>query len=103
MKREILLLTSLLEENLFQRLALVFQGLVVYWQATIWVEKGAIYETLLTISLVWITIFGLLAIYSLIDKTFKTLHAANRSSIFCYENDYSKYKTYFWNNCNLFI
>ena len=72
----------MLEENLFQRLALVFQGLVVYWQTNIWVEKGAIYETLLTIFLVWITIFGLLAIYSLIDKTFKTLHALKEVQFF---------------------
>src|SRR5574344_1282803 len=82
LKKRNIITTSLLEENLFQRLALVFQGLVVYWQATIWVEKGAIYETLLTISLVWITIFGLLAIYSLIDKTFKTLHAATEVQFF---------------------
>src|SRR5574344_1320813 len=75
LKKRNIITTSLLEENFFQ-------GLVVYWQATIWVEKGTIYETLLTISLVWITIFGLLAIYSLIDKTFKTLHAATEVQFF---------------------
>ena len=81
-RKQNLITTSLLEENLFQRLALVFQGLVVYWQATIWVERGGVYETLLTISLIWITIFGLLAIYSLIDKAFKTLHTATEVQLF---------------------
>ena len=69
-------------ENLLQRLALLFQGLIVNWQTTIWIEKGYIYETLTVISLVWIYVFGLLAIYSLIDRIFKTLHRKTNTPFF---------------------
>ena len=39
-KKRNFITSSLLEENLFQRLALLFQGLIVNWQTTIWIEKG---------------------------------------------------------------
>ena len=81
-KKRNFITSSLLEENLFQRLALLFQGLIVNWQTTIWIEKGYIYETLTVISLVWIYVFGLLAIYSLIDRIFKTLHRKTNTPFF---------------------
>ncbi|WP_198304739.1 mechanosensitive ion channel family protein [Arcobacter vandammei] len=102
-KRRNIITSSLLEENLFQRLALLFQGLVVYWQTTIWIEKGSIYETLLTISLVWISIFGLLAIYSIIDKTFKTLHTATEVQFFATRTIIQSIKLIFGIVCFIYI
>ncbi len=102
-KKRNLITSSLLEENLFQRLALVFQGLVVYWQANIWIEKGSIYETLLIISSVWISIFGLLAIYSLIDKTFKTLHAATEVQFFAMRTIIQSIKLIFGIICFIYV
>ncbi|QKF59752.1 mechanosensitive ion channel family protein [Aliarcobacter lanthieri] len=97
------LTSSLLESNLFQRLALVFQGLVVYWQTTIWVEEGYIYETLLTISLVWISIFGLLAIYSLIDKIFRTLYIKTQTPFFAMQTVIQSIKLIFGIICFIYV
>ncbi|AXK48306.1 miniconductance mechanosensitive channel [Aliarcobacter trophiarum LMG 25534] len=102
-KKKNIITRALLEESLFQRLALVFQGLVVYWQSTIWIEKGVIYETLLTISLVWISIFGLLAIYSIIDKTFKTLHTATDVQFFAMRTIIQSIKLIFGIICFIYI
>ncbi|MFA7086053.1 MAG: mechanosensitive ion channel domain-containing protein [Aliarcobacter sp.] len=95
--------STLLESNLFQRLALVFQGLVVYWQTTIWIEKGYIYETLLTISLVWISIFGLLSVYSLIDRTFKNLYIATQTPFFAMQSVIQSIKLIFGIICFIYI
>ncbi|QKF72870.1 miniconductance mechanosensitive channel protein [Aliarcobacter faecis] len=95
--------SSLLESNLFQRLALVFQGLVVYWQTTIWVEDGYMYETLLTISLVWISIFGLLATYSLIDKIFKTLYIKTQTPFFAMQTVIQSIKLVFGIICFIYV
>ncbi|WP_418180920.1 mechanosensitive ion channel family protein [Aliarcobacter lanthieri] len=97
------LTSSLLESNLFQRLALVFQGLVVYWQTTIWIEEGYIYETLLTISLIWISIFGLLAIYSLIDKIFRTLYIKTQTPFFAMQTVIQSIKLIFGIICFIYV
>ena len=102
-KRTNFLTSSLLESNLFQRLALVFQGLIVYWQTNIWVEKGYVYEVLLTISLIWISIFGLLATYSLIDKTFKTLHNKTQTPFFAMQSVIQSIKLIFGIICFIYI
>ncbi|RBQ28983.1 mechanosensitive ion channel family protein [Aliarcobacter vitoriensis] len=102
-KKKNLITSALLEENLFERLALVFQGLVVYWQTNIWIEKGYIYETLLTISLVWIVIFGLLATYSLIDKIFKTLYNKTKIPFFDMQTVIQSIKLIFGIICFIYI
>lgn len=102
-KRQNIITSSLLESNLFQRLALVFQGLVVYWQTTIWIEKGVIYEMLLSISLVWISIFGLLAIYSIIDKFFNTLYTRTKVEFFAMQTVIQSIKLIFGIICFIYI
>jgi len=102
-KRKNLVTSSLLQENLFERLALVLQGLVVYWQTNIWIEKGFIYETLITISLVWIAIFGLLATYSLIDKLFKTFYMKTKIPFFDMQTVIQSIKLVFGIICFIYI
>ena len=102
-KRRNVFTSILLELNLFQRLALVFQGLLVYWQTTIWVVDGFIYETLLTISLIWIFIFGLLAIYSLIDRTFKTLYHKTQTPFFAMQSVIQSIKLIFGIICFIYV
>ena len=102
-RRENFITSSLLESNLFQRLALVFQGMLVYWQTTIWIPKGIIYEIFLTFSLVWISIFGLLATYSVIDKIFKTLHEATDVAFFDMKSVIQSIKLIFGLICFIYI
>jgi len=102
-KRKNLITSSLLQENLFERLALVLQGLVVYWQTNIWIDKGFIYETLLTISLIWIAIFGLLATYSLIDKVFKTFYMKTKIPFFDMQTVIQSIKLVFGIICFIYI
>lgn len=102
-KRTNVLTSTLLESNLFERLALVFQGLIVYWQTTIWISKGFLYETLLTLSLVWISIFGLLSIYSIIDKVFKALYNATQTSFFAMQSVIQSIKLIFGIICFIYV
>lgn len=102
-KKRNLITSSLLEENLFQRLALLFQGVIVNWQTTIWIEKGYIYETLIVVSLVWIYVFGLLAIYSLIDKIFKTLHRKTHTPFFAMQSVIQSIKLIFGIICFIYV
>ena len=102
-KKRNFITSSLLEENLFQRLALLFQGLIVNWQTTIWIEKGYIYETLIVVSLVWIYVFGLLAIYSLIDKIFKTLHRKTHTPFFAMQSVIQSIKLIFGIICFIYV
>ncbi|MCT7484246.1 mechanosensitive ion channel family protein [Aliarcobacter cryaerophilus] len=102
-KKKNFITSTLLESNLFQRLALVFQGLVVYWQTNIWIEKGFIYETLITISLVWISIFGLLAVYSIIDKVFSTLYQKTQTPFFAMQTVIQSIKLIFGIICFIYI
>lgn len=102
-RRKNFITSSLLESNLFQRLALVFQGMLVYWQTTIWIPKGAIYEIFLVFSLVWISIFGLLAVYSIIDKIFRTLHEATEVAFFDMKSVIQSIKLIFGLICFIYI
>ena len=102
-KKRNFITSSLLEENLFQRLALLFQGVIVNWQTTIWIEKGYIYETLIVVSLVWIYVFGLLAIYSLIDKIFKTLHRKTHTPFFAMQSVIQSIKLIFGIICFIYV
>lgn len=82
LKKRTLLTSSLIEENIFQRVALVFQGVIVYWQSHIWLQNGVAYEIFSSFSIVWIAIFGLLLAYSLIDKFFNSIYEATGVDIF---------------------
>lgn len=102
-KKRNILTSSLLEENLFQRLALLLQGIIVNWQTTIWVEKGYIYETLMIISMVWIYIFGLLAVYSIVDKIFKTLYRKTDTPFFAMQSVIQSIKLVFGIICFIYV
>ncbi|MDX4047595.1 mechanosensitive ion channel [Aliarcobacter skirrowii] len=102
-RKQNLVTSTLLEENLYQRLSLLFQGLVVNWQTKIWVESGYIYETLMTLSLVWISIFTLLVIYSIIDKIFSSLHLATQTPFFAMRTVIQGVKLVFGIVCVIYI
>ena len=102
-KRKNFITSTLLEANLFQRLALVFQGLVVNSQATIWIEKGYIHDILISISLVWIAIFGLLATYSIIDKLFKTIYDKTQIPFFAMQTVIQSIKLIFGIICFIYV
>lgn len=102
-RKQNLITSTLLEENLYQRLSLLFQGLVVNWQTKIWVESGYIYETLMTLSLVWISIFTLLVIYSIIDKIFSSLHLATQTPFFAMRTVIQGVKLVFGIVCVIYI
>lgn len=102
-RRQNFITSSLLESNLFQRLALVFQGMLVYWQTTIWIVKGNIYEIFLTFSLLWISIFGLLSIYSIIDKIFRSLYEATDVAFFDMKSVIQSIKLIFGLICFIYI
>jgi len=71
-----------LEFNLYTRLSLLFQTVIIYWQTIIWFENGMIYEILSTSSLIAISIFTLLASYSIVNKIFKTLYILTKVAFF---------------------
>lgn len=95
---------SLLEFNLFQRLALVFQGLVVYWQIELWMNRDRmIYEIFQICSLTWVSIFGLLSFYSIVDKVFKTLHKKTQTPFFAMQTVIQSIKLVFGLLCLIHI
>src|SRR5690606_15059282 len=61
---------ALTKHRLFKRLALTFQGIILYSQARLWLEPEstslAIIEVL---THVWILLYALLALFSLLDAT----------------------------------
>jgi len=103
LKRKNIITSFLLEENLFQRLALVFQGIIVYFQTTIWIDNGYMHETLLTLSSIWINVFGLLALYSIIDKTFKILYVATELQLFAMRTIVQSIKLIFGIICFIYV
>lgn len=98
-----ILTSTLLEFSLFQRLSLLFQGLVVQWQTKIWIENGYIYETLITLSSVWIAVFGLLALYSIVDKVFQVLHTATEVPFFAMRTIIQSIKLIFGIICLIYV
>ncbi|MDX9813924.1 MAG: mechanosensitive ion channel domain-containing protein [Sulfurimonas sp.] len=75
--------SSMLEFNLFQRLALVVQGIIINIQIDIWSSSDSfLHSTFKSFVDIWILIFGLLALYSIIDRIFKTLHNKTGASFF---------------------
>lgn len=59
---------ALFENNLFNRLALTLQGIIIHIQAGLWLGKKPVIEQAIeTIMSLWILIFGTLALFSLLD------------------------------------
>lgn len=56
------------ERKLFSRLALTLQGLIIHIQAGLWLEPGSFLLPLVqTLTHIWILIYSLLSLYSLLD------------------------------------
>lgn len=74
---------SLLEFNLFKRMALVFQSVIIYWQVTIWIDqKTNIYNVLQMITDIFIVMFVLLSLFSIVDRIFKILFLKTKIAFF---------------------
>lgn len=58
----------LFEEKLFSRLALTVQGIIIFIQIRLWLNQDTtLFNWLQTLTLLWITLFILLTIFSLVD------------------------------------
>lgn len=58
----------LFEEKLFSRLALTIQGIIIFIQIRLWLNPDTtLFNWLQTLTLLWITLFVLLTVFSLID------------------------------------
>ena len=58
----------LFEEKLFSRLALSVQGIILFMQTNLWLNPESVFHTILqTLSLIWITLFITLTLFSLVD------------------------------------
>ncbi len=56
------------ERKLFNRLALTLQGIIIYIQAGLWLDGGALsLPVIQTASHLWILLYGLLSLYALLD------------------------------------
>jgi miniconductance mechanosensitive channel len=59
---------ELFSSNLFSQIALLIQGLVVGFQANLWLsQESALREILLTIVALWIVLYAVLSIFSLLN------------------------------------
>ena len=60
--------TVLFEENLFSRLALTLQGVLIHVQTILWLNEGStLREVLSAMSLLWIILFVMLTCFSVLD------------------------------------
>lgn len=58
----------LFEEKLFNRLALTVQGIILFIQTDLWINpESKLHGILQTLSLLWITLFVTLTLYSMVD------------------------------------
>lgn len=56
------------ERKIFSRIALVIQGVIIYIQAGLWLKpESGVVEWIQTISVLWVLLFILLAVFSLLD------------------------------------
>ncbi|MDP5293808.1 mechanosensitive ion channel [Oceanimonas sp. CHS3-5] len=56
------------ERKLFGRLALTLQGIIIYMQAGLWLKEGTLLQpSIQTAANLWILLFALLSLYSLLD------------------------------------
>lgn len=95
---------TLLEFNLFQRLSLVLQGLIVHLQIRLWVDHDLfIYEIIQSFSLIWMAIFGLLVIFSTIDKIFKNFYEKTQASFFAIQGVIQSIKLFLILVCTIYI
>jgi miniconductance mechanosensitive channel len=75
--------SCLLEFNLFSRLAFTLQGIIIYLQVVLWVgTKSDMYEFLHALSMIWIVIFSILSLYSVINTIFKALQKNPKTAPF---------------------
>lgn len=67
------------ERKLFTRLALTLQGVIIYMQARLWLDTNSGELQLIeVISHLWILLFGMLSVFSLLD-TLEDINAASES------------------------
>ncbi len=58
----------LFEEKLFSRLAFTVQGIILFMQTALWLDPQSLLHTIVqTSSLIWITLFMALSLFSLVD------------------------------------
>ncbi|PSJ43714.1 miniconductance mechanosensitive channel [Zobellella endophytica] len=58
---------ALFDSKLFNRLAFTLQGVIIYLQAGLWLSGGLTLAVIQTIAHLWILLFGLLSLFSLLD------------------------------------
>lgn len=73
---------TLVEESLFERVALLIQGAIIYAQTKVWLDEGLVYDTILIGALIWMQFFALLISYSILDKSFKFLYSLTGMQFF---------------------
>jgi miniconductance mechanosensitive channel len=67
---------ALLEGTLFQRVSYVIQGIVVHFQASLWLDEPSLLLRLMQgIASQWILLFGMLALFSVLNTSEKLLNA----------------------------
>ncbi|MDR3178061.1 MAG: mechanosensitive ion channel family protein [Campylobacteraceae bacterium] len=75
--------SCLLEFDLFSKLAFTLQGVIIYLQITLWVSKeSGTYEFLHVLSTIWIVVFSILSLYSIINTVFKALQKNPKTAPF---------------------
>ena len=63
------------ERKLFNRLALTLQGIIIYIQAVLWLNSDSVLLSVLqTMTLLWILLYGLLSLFSLLDALQDIFH-----------------------------
>lgn len=66
---------AITQHKLFQRGALLLQGVIIYLQALLWLHQGSETQTIIvTATQTWIMLFSLLVFFSLLDTLFEVLH-----------------------------
>ncbi|BBG59244.1 Miniconductance mechanosensitive channel [Providencia rustigianii] len=72
---------QLTQHNLFNRIAFIIQGVVVNIQSTLWLQSGSTPQIVLNVaSQAWCLLFGLLAIYSILDIVLEVLQRAAKTA-----------------------
>lgn len=66
------------QHKLFQRCALLLQGIIIYLQALLWLQKGSETQIIIVMATqVWIMMFSLMVFFSLLDTLFDVLQKSN--------------------------
>lgn len=71
---------AITQNKLFQRSALLLQGVIIYLQALLWLHKGSEAQIIIIMATqVWIMMFSLMVFFSLLDTLFDVLQKSNIS------------------------